>query len=165
VVAGLGRRKPCSGHCDQGLLSVDGIRSGVGVGTNKHGIRLICLVLLLALQYPVTAMELARAVESLKAAEPGLHEGLVTLLRASRTPLCSRPLNSLSGPQVLSILTSALAVRQAADYGETEVSAKIAQRQSRRAATFVQTIEEAISRGKPGSEAYGTCPFGQKTLP
>ena len=47
-------------------------------------------------------------------------------------------------------LTSALAVRQGADYGETGMSANIAQRQARRAATFVQTVEEVISRGKPG---------------
>ena len=62
---------------------------------------------------------------------------------------CSRPLNSLSRPQVFSILTSALTVRQAADYEETGVSAKIAQRHARRAASFVQTVEEVISRGKP----------------
>jgi uncharacterized protein (UPF0332 family) len=34
-------------------------------------------------------------------------------------------------------LTSALAVRQAADYGEAEVSTKIAQRQMQRAAAFL----------------------------
>jgi len=56
---------------------VDGIRSGVGVGTNKHGIQLICPVLLLALQYTIAAMELARAIESLKAAELCPQEGLV----------------------------------------------------------------------------------------
>ena len=54
-------------------------------------------------------------------------------------------------PRVLrDYLTSALAVRQAADYGETGDSAKIAQRQARRAANFVQTVEEVIGRGKPG---------------
>lgn len=44
-------------------------------------------------------------------------------------------------------LTSALTVRQAADYGEAGVSAKIAQRQARRAVIFVKTVEEVISRG------------------
>ena len=54
-------------------------------------------------------------------------------------------------PRVLrDYLTSALAVRQAADYGEEGISARIAQRQVRRAATFVKTVEEVISRGKPG---------------
>lgn len=52
-------------------------------------------------------------------------------------------------PRVLrDYLTSALAVRQAADYGEAGVSAKIARRQVRRAAQFVNAAEEVISRGK-----------------
>ncbi len=47
-------------------------------------------------------------------------------------------------------LTFALTVRQAADYGEGGVSAKIAQRQIHRAAAFVKAAKEVISRGNPG---------------
>lgn len=46
-------------------------------------------------------------------------------------------------------LTAALIVRQVADYEEAGVSAQVAHRQVRRAASFVQTVEEVISRGKP----------------
>ena len=53
-------------------------------------------------------------------------------------------------PRVLrDYLTSALTVRQAADYGEGGVSTKIAQRQVRRAAAFVKTAKEVMGRGKP----------------
>jgi uncharacterized protein (UPF0332 family) len=137
------------------------------------------LVSLLALQYNATAMELARAIESLKAAELCLQEGLVNsaasrayyaMFQAAQIALEAQGLvrsewshkglhSSFNQelihrrklyPRILrDYLTSALAVRQAADYGETGVSAKIAQRQVRRAATFVQTVEEVISRGKP----------------
>jgi len=47
-------------------------------------------------------------------------------------------------------LTSALAVRQAADYGESGISAKIARRQVRRANEFVTVTQEVISHEKPG---------------
>ncbi|MGH7833979.1 MAG: HEPN domain-containing protein [Candidatus Binatia bacterium] len=47
-------------------------------------------------------------------------------------------------------LTSALTVRQAADYGEEGISAKIAARQVRRAEGFVNLIAEAIDRQKRG---------------
>jgi len=46
-------------------------------------------------------------------------------------------------------LTSALTVRQAADHGEPGVSAKIAERQVRRAKAFVETVKEVTSHGKP----------------
>ncbi len=45
-------------------------------------------------------------------------------------------------------LTSALTIRQAADYGEAGISAKIAQRQLRRAKAFVETVQEVIGRAK-----------------
>jgi len=44
-------------------------------------------------------------------------------------------------------LSSGLAVRQAADYGRFGVSRKIAQRLARRAATFVSAVEEATRHG------------------
>ncbi len=44
-------------------------------------------------------------------------------------------------------LSSALAVRQAADYGRSGVSLKIAQRQVRRAGMFVATVEARLDRG------------------
>jgi uncharacterized protein (UPF0332 family) len=47
-------------------------------------------------------------------------------------------------------LTSALTVRQAADYGEEGISAKIEARQVRRAEGFVNLIAEAIDREKRG---------------
>ena len=53
-------------------------------------------------------------------------------------------------PRVLrDYLTAALTVRQAADYGEAGVSAKIAQRQVRRATLFVKTVEEVLKHGRP----------------
>jgi uncharacterized protein (UPF0332 family) len=124
-------------------------------------------------------MELARAVESLKAAELCLVEGLVNsstsrayyaMFQAAHVALEAEGLvrsewshkglhSSFNQelihqkklyPRVLrDYLTSALAVRQAADYGEAGVSSKIAQRQARRAATFVKNVEEVISRGNP----------------
>jgi uncharacterized protein (UPF0332 family) len=52
-------------------------------------------------------------------------------------------------PRVLrDYLTAALTVRQAADYGEPGISAKVAQRQVQRAVAFVQRVEEVISRGE-----------------
>ena len=47
-------------------------------------------------------------------------------------------------------LTSALTVRQAADYGEEGVSAKIAARQVRRTEGFVNLVTEVINREKRG---------------
>jgi len=124
-------------------------------------------------------MELARAIESLKAAELCLGEGLVNssasrayyaMFQAAHIALESEGLvrsewshkglhSSFNQdlirqkklyPRVLrDYLTSALAVRQAADYGEAGVSAKIAQRQARRAAAFIKSVEEVISRGYP----------------
>ena len=44
-------------------------------------------------------------------------------------------------------LSSGLAVRQAADYGRTGVSIKVAHRLTRRAVTFVSAVEEATRRG------------------
>jgi uncharacterized protein (UPF0332 family) len=44
-------------------------------------------------------------------------------------------------------LSSGLAVRQAADYGRTGVSKKVAQRLARRAAMFVSAVEEATRHG------------------
>ena len=43
-------------------------------------------------------------------------------------------------------LASALVVRQTADYGHAGVSQRIAQRMVRRAAQFVQAVEEAVQR-------------------
>ena len=44
-------------------------------------------------------------------------------------------------------LSSGLALRQAADYGRSGVSRKVAQRLGRRAATFLSAVEEATHRG------------------
>ncbi len=120
-------------------------------------------------------MELERAKESLRAAELCLQEGLVNsaasrayyaMFQAAQVALeavgfvqaewSHKGLHSSFNqelihrrklyPRVLrDHLTSALTVRQAADYGEAGVSTKIAQRQVRRAAAFVKTVEEVIS--------------------
>jgi hypothetical protein len=45
-------------------------------------------------------------------------------------------------------LTSALTVRQAADYGEGGISVKIAQRLVRRASAFVNVATEVLIDGK-----------------
>ena len=124
-------------------------------------------------------MELARATESLKAAELCLREGLVNpsanrayyaMFQAAQLALeaegfaraewSHKGLHSSFNQELIhhrklyprifrNYLTSALTVRQAADYGEAGVGAKIARRQVRRAATFVKTVEEIISHGKP----------------
>ncbi len=124
-------------------------------------------------------MELARAKESLKAAELCLREGLVNsaasrayyaMFQAAQTALeavglvrsewSHKGLHSSFNQELIhhrklyprvfrDYLTSALTVRQAADYEAAGVSVKIAQRQVRRAASFVKTVEEVISRGKP----------------
>jgi uncharacterized protein (UPF0332 family) len=123
-------------------------------------------------------MELSRAIESLKGAELCLNENLVNsaanrayyaMFQASQAALeaegfarsqwTHRGLHSSFNrdlihqrklyPRVFrDYLTSALAVRQAADYGESGVSGKIARRQVRRAAHFVNATGEVISREK-----------------
>ena len=125
-------------------------------------------------------MELTRAIESLKAAELCLSESLVNsavsrayyaMFQAAQAALeaaglvrsewTHKGLHSSFNrdlihqrklyPRVLrDYLTSALAVRQAADYGETGVSDKIARRQVRRAAQFVNAAKEVIDRERPG---------------
>ena len=125
-------------------------------------------------------MELTRAIESLKAAELCLSESLVNsavsrsyyaMFQAAQAALeaaglvrsewTHKGLHSSFNrdlihqrklyPRVLrDYLTSALAVRQAADYGETGVSDKIAHRQVRRAAQFVNAAKEVIDRERPG---------------
>ena len=125
-------------------------------------------------------MELTRAIESLKAAELCLSESLVNsavsrayyaMFQAAQAALeaaglvrsewTHKGLHSSFNrdlihqrklyPRVLrDYLTSALAVRQAADYGETGVSDKIASRQVRRAAQFVNAAKEVIDRERPG---------------
>ena len=123
-------------------------------------------------------MELSRAVESLKAAELCLGENLVNsaasrayyaMFQAAQAALeaagllrsewTHKGLHSTFNrglihqrklyPRVFrDYLTSALAVRQAADYGESGISAKIARRQVRRATHFVSATGEVISREK-----------------
>jgi len=123
-------------------------------------------------------MEMSRAIESLKAAELCLGENLVNsaasrayyaMFQAAQAALeaaglvrsewSHKGLHSTFNrdlihqrklyPRVFrDYLTSALAVRQAADYGEPGVSAKIARRQVRRAGQFVNAAEEVISREK-----------------
>ena len=125
-------------------------------------------------------MEMSRAVESLRAAELCLGENLVNsaasrayyaMFQAAQAALEAEGLvrsewthkgihSSFNRdlihqrklyPRVLrDYLTSALAVRQAADYGEAGVSARIARRQARRAAQFVNAAKEVISRERPG---------------
>ena len=124
-------------------------------------------------------MELSRAVESLRAAELCLREGLVNsaasrayyaMFQAAQVALEAAGLvrsewshkglhtsfnqeliqrRKLYPRALRDYLTSALTVRQAADYGESGISAKVAQRQVQRAVAFVQRVEEVISRGKP----------------
>ena len=125
-------------------------------------------------------MEISRAIESLKAAELCLNESLVNsavsrayyaMFQAAQAALeaaglvrsewTHKGLHSSFNrdlihqrklyPRVLrDYLTSALGVRQAADYGESGVSVKIARRQVRRAAQFVNAAKEVISRDRPG---------------
>ena len=123
-------------------------------------------------------MEIERAVESLKAAELCLREGLVNsaarrayyaMFQAAQTALDAqgiiRPewshksLHASFNQQLIhqkkifprvfrDYLTSALTVRQAADYGEAGISGKIAERQVRRALAFVKATEEVITSEK-----------------
>ena len=124
-------------------------------------------------------MDLTRPQESLKAADLCLREGLVNSAASrayyamfqaaqialeaegfARTEWSHRGLHSSFNQQLIqqkkaypgvfrNHLTSALTIRQAADYGEAGISAKIAQRQLRRAKAFVETVQEVISRAKP----------------
>ena len=123
-------------------------------------------------------MELKRALESLKAAELCLREGLVNsaasrayyaMFQAAQSALeaqgivrpewSHKSLHSSLNQQLIhqkkvfprvfrDYLTSALTVRQAADYGEGGISGKIAQRQVRRALGFVKATEEVITSEK-----------------
>lgn len=123
-------------------------------------------------------MELKRALESLKAAEVCLREGLVNsaasrayyaMFQAAQCALeaqgivrpewSHKSLHSSFNQQLIhqkkvfprvfrDYLTSALTVRQAADYGEGGISGKIAQRQVRRALAFVKATEEVITSEK-----------------
>ena len=123
-------------------------------------------------------MDLERALESLKAAELCLREGLVNsaasrayyaMFQAAQSALeaqgivrpewSHRSLHSSFNQQLIQqkkvfprvfrdYLTSALTVRQAADYGEGGISDKIAERQVRRAAGFVKATEEVIASEK-----------------
>jgi uncharacterized protein (UPF0332 family) len=127
---------------------------------------------------PPVPMELKRAQESLKAAEVCLREGLVNsaasrayyaMFQAAQCALeaqgivrsewSHKSLHSSFNQQLIhqrkvyprvfrDYLTSALAVRQAADYGEGGISDKIARRQVRRASGFLQTTEEVIGSEK-----------------
>jgi len=120
-------------------------------------------------------MDIARAQESLHAAELCLQTGLVNsavsrayyaMFQAAQVALemegIRRP--TWSHPSVQAIFTTelihrrkryaamfrdylsaALVVRQAADYGRAGVSHKIAQRQVRRAALFVTAVQEVLN--------------------
>jgi uncharacterized protein (UPF0332 family) len=124
-------------------------------------------------------VELSRAIESLKAAELCLNESLVNsaanrayyaMFQAAQAALEAEGFARLEWthrglhasfnrdlihqrklyPRVLrDYLTSALAVRQAADYGESGISTKIARRQVRRAREFVNVTQEVISHENP----------------
>jgi uncharacterized protein (UPF0332 family) len=132
-----------------------------------------------ACQYTIVAMQLTRAVESLQAAELCLREGLVNsaasrayyaMFQAAqvaleaqglvRTEWIHKGLHASFNQELIQrrklyprafrdYLIAALIVRQAADYEESGISAKIDQRQVQRATTFIQKIEEVTSRGKP----------------
>jgi uncharacterized protein (UPF0332 family) len=123
-------------------------------------------------------MELGRAIESLKAAELCLGAGFVNsaasrayyaMFQAAQSVLealgimrpewSHRSLHSIFNQQLIhqrkvfprvfrDYLTSALTVRQAADYGEGGISVKIAQRLVRRASAFVNVTTEVLIDGK-----------------
>lgn len=127
-------------------------------------------------------MELKRALESVKAAEVCLREGLVNsaasrayyaMFQAAQSALeaqgivrpewSHKSLHSSFNQQLIhqkkvyprvfrDYLTSALTVRLAADYGEGGISDKIARRQVRRALGFVKATEEVITNGKSSQE-------------
>jgi len=122
-------------------------------------------------------MDLERAQESLRAAELCLHQGCVNsavsrayyaMFQAAQVALehagFRRTMWSHHGLQAAfateliqrrkiypaafrNYLTSALEVRQEADYGHAGVSQKTAQRLLQRAMAFVSVIEEVISHG------------------
>ena len=124
-------------------------------------------------------MELARAIDSLQAAELCLREGLVNsaasrayyaMFQAAQVALeaeglvraewSHKGLHAIFNQELIQrrklypralrdYLTAALAVRQRADYGESGVSAKVAHRQVHRTAVFVQRVEEVIGRERP----------------
>lgn len=124
------------------------------------------------------AVDLERAMESLKAAELCLVESLAnsaasrayyamfqaaqSVLEAqgiNRSEWSHKSLHSIFNQQLIhqrkvfprvfrDYLTSALTVRQAADYGEGGISVKIAQRQVRRASAFVKITAEILTDGK-----------------
>ena len=130
----------------------------------------------------ICSMDLERAVESLKAAELCLREGLVNsaanrayyaMFQAAQSALeaqgivrsewSHKSLHPSFNQQLIhqrkvyprvfrDYLTSALVVRQAADYGEGGISGKIAQRQVRRASVFVKATQEVIAGGKSSQE-------------
>ena len=123
-------------------------------------------------------MELKRALESLKAAEVCLREGLVNsaasrayyaMFQAAQCALeaqgivrpewSHKSLHSSFNQQLIhqkkvfprvfrDYLASALTVRLAADYGEGGISGKIAERQVRPALGFVKATEEIITSEK-----------------
>jgi uncharacterized protein (UPF0332 family) len=123
-------------------------------------------------------MDLARAVESLQAAELCLRARLVhsaasrayyAIFQAAQVALEAEGLvrsawshkgvhasfnqeliqrRKLYPRAFRDYLTAAPAVRQAAAYGESGISAKVARRHVHRAAAFVQKVGEVISRGK-----------------
>ena len=125
-------------------------------------------------------MEIARATESVKASVLCLREGLVNsaasrayyaMFQAAQIALeaeglmrsqwSHKGLHSSFNQELIhqrklyprifrDYLTSALTVRQAADYGEEGVSAKIAARQVRRTEGFVNLVTEVINREKRG---------------
>lgn len=124
-------------------------------------------------------MELARAVESLQAAELCLRAGLVNsaasrayyaMFQAAQVALEAAGLvhsqwshkglhasfsqeliqrRKLYPRALRDYLPLAFAVRRRADYGESGVSAQVAQRQVHRTTVFVQRVEEVINRGTP----------------
>jgi uncharacterized protein (UPF0332 family) len=122
-------------------------------------------------------MDLTRAIEFLQSAVVCLHAGLVNsatsrayyaMFQAAQVALeaeglmrsewSHRGLHASFNQELIqrrklypsalrSYLLAALTVRQAADYGESGVSAKVAARQVQRATTFVRAVEEEMGRG------------------
>ena len=120
-------------------------------------------------------MDIARAQESLRAAELCLQSGLVNsavsrayyaMFQAAQVALETEGIRrpTWSHPSVQALFTTelihrrkryaatfrdylaaALVVRQAADYGRAGVSHRIAQRQVRRAALFVTAVQEVLN--------------------
>ena len=82
----------------------------------------------------LTSMDLARAQESLKAADLCFHYRAHSSSQSLPCPVSGLPFIRPG-------------VRQAADYGRSGVSRKVAPRLGRRAATFLSAVEEATHRG------------------